>query len=240
VTVVDRNGDEAPAEPIALAVPTPPQISSDWEAQPNDGAVPDGVGGTVTFWRAGSDSSLVTLDLDADATAGSVSHPAHIHNNSAEEGGGIEYYLSAVNGSGPTGTSARKIRVPIEELALFDGYVNVHQSPANMGTVVAQVDIGANTEGTEGSGLDFVDSPGTATYSLNASTTDGSVFPSGVTGTVRLEELTDSQTLVTYDLDIDGTVSDANGGNVNVAQIGHIHENSVSEGGGIVADPFSG
>jgi len=242
VTVTSGNGDQATAETNALAVQTPPQISYDLAAQSNDGtAAPDGVSGTVTFWRAGPDSTLVTLDLDEEATVASVSHPAHIHNNSAEEGGDIEYYLSAVNGSGPTGTSARKIGVPIEDLARFNGYVNVHQSPANVGTVVAQTNIGANTEGTEGSGLDFVDSPDATTYSLEASTTEGTVFSDGIAGTVRFEELTGSQTLITYALDTGGSVNDANGGSVDVAQIGHIHENTVSEGGAIVSDPpFSG
>ena len=216
------------------------QISYDLEAQSNDGAAPSGVGGTVTFWRAGPDSTLVTLDLDEDATVPSVSHPAHIHENSASEGGGIKYYLSAVNGSSPNGTSARKIGVPIDQLADFDGHVNVHQSPANMGTVVAQGNVGANAEGTEGSGLNVVDSPRATTYPLNASTTDGSVLSDGVTGTVRFEELTGSQTLVTYELDTSGSVDDANSGDVGVAQIGHIHENTVSEGGGVVSGPFSG
>jgi hypothetical protein len=200
-----------------------------------------GVSGTVTFWRAGPDTTLVTLDLNEDATVGSVSHPAHIHANSAAEGGGIEYYLSAVNGSSPTGTTARKIGVPIDTLASFDGHVNVHASPATLQTVVAQGDIGANAEGTEGAGLNIVDGPRTTTYPLNASPTEGSVLAGGVTGAVRFEELTASQTLVTYALNVDGSVEDAVGSDVSVAPVAHIHANSVSEGGGIVSDPpFSG
>ncbi|MCS4038609.1 cupredoxin domain-containing protein [Salinibacter ruber] len=207
----------------------PDQISYDLSAQSNDGAAPSGVSGTVTFWRAGPDSSLVTLNLDADATVGSVSHPAHIHNNSAEEGGGVEYYLSAVNGSAPNGTSARKIGVPIEELARFDGHVNVHESPENIGNVVAQGNIGTNADGNRGDGLDFVNDRRATTYSLNASTTNGSVLSGGVESTVRLEELTSSKTLVTYTLDISGSVNDANGNSVDVAQIGHIHQESLEE-----------
>jgi hypothetical protein len=213
----------------------PDQISYSLTAQTDDG-----ISGTVTFWRAGPDSSLVTLDLDGDATLPGVSHPAHIHNNSAEEGGEIKFYLSAVNGRSPSGQTARKIGLPIEDLARFDGYVNVHESPANLGNVVAQGNIGANAEGTEGPGLDFVDDRRSTTYPLEASSTGGSVLPDGVTGTVRFEELTDSQTLVTYSLDTGGSVNDANGGSVDVAQIGHIHGNTVSEGGSIVSGPFSG
>jgi plastocyanin len=217
----------------------PDQISYDLTAQSNDGAVPEGVSGTVTFWRAGPDTTLVTLDLDASATAGEVSHPAHIHNNSASEGGNIAYYLSAVNGSSPNGTTARKIGKSIEFFADFDGYVNVHESPANLGTLVAQGNIGANAEGTTGSGLDLVDDPRTKTYPLSASSTNGSVFSNGVTGTVTFQELTGSKTLVTYALDTNGSVAEANG-DVSVAQIGHIHKNSVTEGGGVVSGPFSG
>jgi hypothetical protein len=213
----------------------PDQITYDLTAQTDDG-----ISGTVTFWRAGPDSSLVTLNLDGDATLPGVSHPAHIHNNSAEESGGIEFYLSAVNGRSSSGQTARKIGLPIEDLARFDGYVNVHESPANLGNVVAQGNIGANAEGTEGPGLDFVDDRRATTYPLEASATDGSVLSGGVTGTVRFEELTGSQTLVTYSLDTGGSVNSATSGAVEVAQIGHIHENSVQQGGSIVSGPFSG
>ncbi|MFB6229673.1 MAG: hypothetical protein ABEL04_00830 [Salinibacter sp.] len=219
--------------------PVPDQITYDLQAQPNDGAAPNGVSGTVTFWRAGPDSTLVTLDLDESATVSSVSHPAHIHNTSAEGGGDIEYYLSAVNGDSPNGTSARKIGRPIEFFADFDGHVNVHQSPANLGILVAQGNIGANAEGQSGSGLNFVDDPRAETYPLGARTTEGSVLSGGVSGTVRFEELTSSQTLVTYTLDTGGSVNSASG-NVDVAQIAHIHNNSAAEGGGIVSEPFSG
>jgi plastocyanin len=217
----------------------PDRISYELTAQPNDGAAPDGVGGTVTFWRAGPDTTLVTLDLEAEAMVAAVSHPAHIHNNSAADGGDIEFYLSAVNGSGP-GTSARKIGRPIEFFADFDGHVNVHESPANIETLVAQADIGANAEGSAGAGLDRVEDPRVETYPLNPSTTEGSVLSDGVSGTVRIEELTGTQTLVTYTLDTNGSVASTVGSTVDVAQIGHIHENTVSEGGAIVSGPFSG
>jgi hypothetical protein len=221
----------------------PDQISYELTAQSNEGAAPDGVGGTVTFWRAGPNTTLVTLNLDANATAGGVSHPAHIHNNSVSDGGEVEYYLSAVNGSSPNGTTARKIGEPIEFFADFDGHVNVHESPGEIGTLVAQGDIGANAEGTPGPGLDLVDDPSTTTRTLSAVATDGSVFPDGVTGTTTFQQLTDSQTLVTYAFDIPGSVSDANEGDVSVAQVAHIHEGELPNpsSGMIVGEPpFSG
>lgn len=226
----------------------PDQISYDLAAQTDDG-----ISGTVTFWRNGPNSSLVTVDLEApdgqdlEKIFTGVSHPVHIHNNSVsdDENVGIVQdpfngYLSAVNGRSASGTTARKIDVPIEDLASFNGHVNVHESPANIGNVLAQTDIGANENGTSGQGLNFVDDRRTTTYPLEASPTDGSVLSDGVSGTVRFEELTDSQTLVTYSLDTGGSVNDANGGSVDVAQIGHIHENTVSETGSIVSGPFSG
>lgn len=213
----------------------PDQLRYDLTAQTDDG-----INGTVIFWRAGSDSTLVTLDLDGDATLPGVSHPAHIHNRNASEGGGIEFYLSAVNGRSPRGTTARKIGQPIEFFADFDGHVNVHESPANLGTVVAQGNIGANAQGTDGPGLSFVDSPEATTYPLSTSTTQGSVLSDGIEGTVRVEELTSSQTLVTYSLNTDGSVNSTQEDPVEVAPIAHIHESTVSQGGGIVNDPFSG
>ncbi|MCS3680428.1 hypothetical protein GGP72_001057 [Salinibacter ruber] len=226
----------------------PDQISYDLAAQTDDG-----ISGTVTFWRNGPNSSLVTVDLEAPDGQGlekiftGVSHPVHIHNNSVsdDENVGIVQdpfngYLSAVNGRSASGTTARKIDVPIEDLASFNGHVNVHESPENIGNVLAQTDIGANENGTRGQGLNFVDDRRTTTYPLEASPTDGSVLSDGVSGTVRFEELTDSQTLVTYSLDTDGSVNSATSGTVEVAQIGHIHENTVEQGGGIVESPFSG
>jgi hypothetical protein len=218
----------------------PDQITYDLAPQSNDGAAPDGVSGTVTFSRLGPDTTLVTLDLNEDATVPSVSHPAHIHSGNASDGGPIEIYLSAVNGSSPSGTAARKVGRSIEQLARFDGYVNVHESPASLGVVVSQGNIGANAEGTEGSGLNLVDAPRRQTYPLAPSTTNGTVLSGGVSGTVVFEELTPSRTLVTYVLDTGGSVEQAVGSTVDVAPIGHIHENAVSEGGAIVSGPFSG
>ncbi|WP_263788040.1 cupredoxin domain-containing protein [Salinibacter grassmerensis] len=212
------------------------QITYDLTAQTDAG-----VSGTVTFWRAGPESSLVTLNLDGSTTLPGKSHPAHIHES---DGGNIAYYLSAVNGSSPNGTTARKIGVPIDSLAAFDGYVNIHESPANLGNVVAQGDIGANAQGTDGSGLDFVANPDSRTYTLNPNTTEGSVLSNGDATTVRFEELTSSKTLVTYSLDIDGSVNQNVESNVTVAQIGHIHQGSLANAPGSISnsdsDGFSG
>jgi len=205
----------------------PARISYDLTAQSNDGAIAEGVDGTVTFWAAGPSQTLVTLELDDGATGTSVSHPAHIHNNSASEGGEIAVYLTPIDGSGGGGTSARIVNQPINMFTDFNGHVNVHESVANLGTVVSQGNIGANAEGVEGEGLSIVDSPRTTSYSLSAKANEGDIAPNGVPGTVLFQELTDESTLVTLSLDTDGATG------ANVSHPAHIHNNSASEGGGI-------
>jgi len=205
----------------------PDQISYDLEAQSNDGALSDGVGGTVTFWRASDNQTLVTLELDDGATGTELSHPAHIHENSAEEGGDIAFYLSPIDGTGGGGTSARLIDRPIEDLADFDGYVNIHESVEDLGIIVSQGNIGANAEGTEDSGLDLVDDPRTETHDLAAVSNGGDVAPNGVPGEVTFRELTSDQTLVTLELGTDGATG------ASVSHPAHIHNNSALEGGEI-------
>jgi hypothetical protein len=207
--------------------PAPRRVSYDLAAQSNDGALPGGVDGTVTFWEAGDSQTLVTLELDDGATGASVSHPAHIHANSASEGGGIEFYLSPLDGSGGGGTSARVIDRPFDELSSFNGYVNVHESVATLSTVVAQGNVGSNAEGTTGTGLTLVDDPRSTTYSLSAVSNDGDVAPNGVPGQVTFKELTSDMTLVTLSLNANGATG------ASVSHPAHIHANSASEGGGI-------
>jgi uncharacterized surface protein with fasciclin (FAS1) repeats len=203
-------------------------VSYDLAAQSNDGAIPNGVAGTVTFWEAGSDQTVVTLELDDGATDASVAHPAHIHNNSASEGGGIEIYLTPIDGSGGGGTSARIVDRPFEELANFNGYVNIHESVANLNTVVSQGNIGANATGTVAAGLDLVDNQRSETYTLDANSNDGSIAPNGIPGSVQFLELTSDLTFVQVSLDTGNGATGA-----SVSHPAHIHNNTASEGGSI-------
>lgn len=225
----DSGMDEAPLQ----------QISYDLAAQPNNGAVSSGVDGTVTFWRAGASQTIATLELDDGATGASVSHPAHIHAGSvAEAPGDIQIYLSPIDGSGGGGTSARVIERPIEDLADFDGYVNIHESVSNLSAVVGQGNIGANAEGTEGDGLTLVDNPRSVTYSLSANSNNGSVAPNGLPGTVTFREVTSGMTLVTLSLETGGGATGA-----SVSHPAHIHAGSVSEAPGgiqIYLSPIDG
>ncbi len=202
-------------------------ISYSLEAQSNDGAIPDGVEGTVTFWEINPNQTLVTLELDDGATGASVSHPAHIHNNSADEGGGIALYLTPIDGSGGGGTSARIVQQSYDSLVGFDGYVNIHESVANLGTVVAQGNVGSNAEGDEEDGLDLRDNLQTTTYPLSAQSNDGSVAPNGISGNVTIQGLTEDLSLVSITLEADGATG------ASVSHPAHIHNNSADEGGGI-------
>ncbi|PEN09278.1 hypothetical protein CRI93_00685 [Longimonas halophila] len=213
--------------PPSIAEANADAISYDLAAQSNSGAIPDGVNGTATFWRYGDTQTIVTLELTDGATGASVSHPAHIHNGSAEEGGSIEYYLTPLDGSGGGGTSARVIDVPFEELTDFNGYINIHESVANLGTVVSQGNIGANASGTVQEGLEFIESPRSTDYDLAANANDGDVAPNGVPATATFLELTSDLTLVTLDMNIDGATG------ASVSHPAHIHNGNAAEGGGI-------
>lgn len=198
-------------------------VSYDLAAQTNDGAIASGVNGTATFWELNDTQTLVTLELTDGITDADVAHPAHIHNNSASEGGGIEYYLTPIDGSGGGGTSARVIDVPFDELTDFNGYINIHESVANIGTVVSQGDIGSNAMGTEQDGLTRPPEPRSTSYTLDANMNNGAVSD-GVPATANFLELTEELTLVTLNLDIDGATG------LDVSHPAHIHN---SDGGNI-------
>jgi uncharacterized surface protein with fasciclin (FAS1) repeats len=205
-------------------------VSYDLAAQSNDGAISSGVNGTVTFWEINENQTAVTLELDEGATGASVAHPAHIHENSASEGGSISIYLTPIDGSGGGGTSARIVERPFDELANFDGYVNIHESVSNLGTVVAQGNIGANASGTLAAGLDLVDDRRSTRYTLDANSNSGSVAADGIPGSVTFIELTSDVTYVQTSLE----PSPGNGATgASVSHPAHIHNGVAGSGGGI-------
>jgi len=204
------------------------RVSYDLTAEANDGAIPDGVNATVTFWEVNSSQTLVTLELEGGATGAGVSHPAHIHNGTVSEGGGsIAIYLTPIDGSGGGGTSARIVNRSFDELADFNGYVNVHESVDNLGAIVSQGNIGANAEGTSGDGLDLVEDPQAVRYTLDANANEGSVAPNGLPAEVTVQEVTSNLTLVTLQLDAGGGATGA-----SVSHPAHIHAGSVAEAPG--------
>ena len=197
-------------------------VSYELAAQSNDGAISDGVNGTVTFWEVSESQTAVTLELADGATGAEVAHPAHIHANSASESGGIEIYLTPIDGSGGGGTSARLVNRSFEELANFNGYVNIHESVANLGTVVSQGNIGANAEGTLAAGLDLVDDMRSTTFPLSANSNGGEIASNGVPGEVTLIELTSDLTFAQVNLEPGGDGSTG----ATVGHPAHMHNNS--------------
>lgn len=173
-------------------------------------AVP-GISGTATFIE--NDDNSVTIDLDVTGTPQNGSHPAHIHFNSAAEGGDIALTLGTV--AGATGKSTITVSaldngtpVTYEELLDFDGYINVHLSASELGTIVAQGDIGENELTGE-----------RKIYNLNE------VAVPGISGTATFEERKNGEALATLQLDNtpDGGMHPA-----------HIHANTAIEGGDII------
>src|SRR5690606_32066865 len=172
-----------------------------------------GISGTVTFAQRKSGATLVTIELTG-TTAGN-SHPSHIHNNTAAEGGGIAVDFKPI--AGATGISKTTIRtlndatpVTYDDLINFNGYVNVHLSSDDLGTLIAQGDIGQNALTGD-----------MVSYVLN------SVSDPSISGTATFAKRMNGTTLVTIQLD--GTTA---GGD----HPSHIHNNSAAETGGIAID----
>lgn len=116
-------------------------------------------------------------------------HPAHIHENSVEEGGGIIVTFNPVDGS--TGMSRTNISmtdndIPIsyEGILEYDGHVNIHKSAEELDVLIAQGNIGANADG-DGDG----DLTGESREYTFVSNTDTEVV-----GTVTFHERNDGQT----------------------------------------------
>jgi len=107
----------------------------------------EGISGTVTFQQRNDGTALATLELRGTPAGGM--HPAHVHNNSVDEGGDVAVSFTPVGGT--TGRSVTSIRTTddgtaITYLALtnYNGYVNVHLSATELQTIVAQGNIGLN------------------------------------------------------------------------------------------------
>ena len=179
----------------------------------------EGISGTATFAERKNGEALATIMLSGTPDGGE--HPAHIHFNTAAEGGGIAFSFNPVNGT--TGMSVSNVSMlddgtafSYSEIADFDGYINVHLSADDLGTIVAQGDIGQN----ELTGM-------STEYTL------GEKDVMGISGTALFEERQNGETLIT--LSLDGT---PDGGE----HPAHIHFNSATEGGGIAFsfDPVNG
>jgi hypothetical protein len=173
-------------------------------------AVP-GISGSATFSQRMNDETLVKIMLDGTPDGGM--HPSHIHVNTAAEGGAIAVSFTPINGTtgmSVTNISALNDDTPItyDELLVFDGYVNVHLSAAELGTLVAQGDIGQNE----------------LTGKFKSYVLGEKAVP-GINGTATFRERANGSTLAI--LEVQNTIPDS-------SHPAHIHANSAAVGGGIV------
>lgn len=172
-------------------------------------AVPD-ISGQAIF-KEYSDNS-VTIELELVNTPAGGQHPAHIHVNTAAEGGAIALTLGTVDGT--TGKSIVTVTalddgtaINFDQLIAFDGYINVHLSAEDLSTIVAQGDIGENAL----TGVSIA-------YDLNEKAAPG------ISGTATFYERQNGEALSVIEL-------------MNTPEDGihpaHIHNNTAIEGGGI-------
>jgi hypothetical protein len=172
-----------------------------------------GISGKVTFAERDDGITVITIELNGTSAGGD--HPSHIHANSAAEGGGIAVDLNNVDGA--TGISETEISmlndgsgVSYNDLINFDGYLNVHLSTSDLGTLMAQGDIGQN------------ELTGTSEqYPIGARSDPG------ISGMAIISERVNGESLVTITLQGTDVVGD---------HPAHIHANTAAEGGGILVD----
>lgn len=171
----------------------------------------DDIDGTATFFERVNGEALAVIELNNTPADGM--HPAHIHANTAAEGGDIVFNFGFVNGA--TGVNLSNIAeledgTPFgyEDVLEYDGYINVHLSQEDTGTLVAQGDIGQNELTGE-----------SKEYTLN------SVAIATISGTATFFERVNGEALAVIALE--GTPDDG-------MHPGHIHANSAEEGGPII------
>ena len=186
-----------------------PQLTGDSKTYDLGSVSNPAISGTVTFAERDDDQVLITIELSGTQ----ATHPAHIHANSAAEGGGIVLDLTDVT-SGKSETVVNALNdgtaLTYDDLLAFDGYVNVHVSATDLGTLVAQGDIGQNElTGTE------------KEYVL------GPVSNEDISGTATFSKRVNGETLVTVALT--GTTAGA-------VHPSHIHSNAAAATGGIAID----
>ena len=190
-----------------------PQLTGDSQTYQLASVSNSAISGTVTF--AERDDGQVVITIQLNGTQSGATHPAHIHANSAAEGGGIILDLTPVNGAdGKSETAANALNdgtaLTYESLLTLDGHVNVHLSAESLSTLIAQGDIGPNE--LTGEMTEYVLGP---------------VSDPEISGTATFAERVSGETLI--------TVSLANT-TEGESYASHIHSNSAIETGGIAID----
>ncbi|WP_231931294.1 MULTISPECIES: CHRD domain-containing protein [Bizionia] len=169
------------------------------------------INGNAKFSERKNGEALARIEL-TNAIPG-TEHPAHIHLNTALDGGTIAFTFNTIDGD--TGLSRTNVSALDDgtsfgyaDLIAFDGYVNVHLSPADLTTIIAQGDIGIN--GLTGESV---------VYTLNE------VDTPGIQGTATFFKRESGDALAV--LEIENTIA----GDSHPA---HIHANDIVTTGGIL------
>lgn len=174
-----------------------------------------GISGTAKFIENTDNSTTIELELNGTPDGGM--HPAHIHFNTAAEGGDIALTLGTVNGTTGFSTITSSTLddgsiITYDELLGFDGYINVHLSGDQLGILVAQGDIGQNEL-----------TAATITYPL------ATVDVEGINGTATFTKRVNGEALATL------TLSGTPDGGMHPA---HIHAGSVANAPGDIIFTF--
>lgn len=174
------------------------------------------ISGSATFIQ--NEDMSTTVELQLVGTPAGGMHPAHIHYNTAAESGGIAVTLGTINGD--TGFSTATFSqlndntsVSFADMLSFDGYINVHLSASDLGTIVAQGDIGQN----ELTGL-------TTSYTLNEKDVPG------ISGTATFSQRVNGEALAELNI-----VNTPAGG----SHPAHIHSGSVANAPGGILFTFN-
>jgi Cu/Zn superoxide dismutase len=202
----DDDGYSAPVDPVD---PEPTELNSKSYNLGTVGA--SGISGTARFIEK-SDATL-SIELKLENTVEGDAHPAHVHFNTAVEGGDVAVSLETVIGA--TGESTTTFTtlddgtpITYAELLDFNGYINIHLSATETATLIAQGDVGQN----ELTGNKM-------SYELAEKDVEG------VNGTIEFAERVNETTLVTINL-----LGTSDGG----LHPAHIHENDMATTGDII------
>ncbi|MGO2356921.1 CHRD domain-containing protein [Mesonia sp.] len=186
------------------------ELTSDFKTFPLDSRSNPNIMGDAKFTKRVNGTTLIEVMLSGTSANGE--HPGHIHFNTAAEGGDIAITFTPLNGE--TGVSKTQVAmlddgtaITYEELLDFNGYVNIHKSADDLGTLIAQGDIGQNE----------------LTGNSKFFTLDSRSNPN-IMGDARFLERVNGTTLIKVMLE---------GTSANGEHPGHIHMNTAAEGGDI-------
>ncbi len=145
-----------------------------------------GISGSVTFKERFNGETLVEISSDGLPEG---SFPAHIHVNTAVEGGDIAISLSDIQNNmsltnvAALDASAGGLQVTYDDLMNFDGHINIHDPQDNL-SIIAQTDIGIN----ELTGVEM-------SYTLEERNTSGTI------GTITFHERKSGESLASITLE---------------------------------------